>query len=456
MKKILPLVLIFIGFISSLQAQWTSPGNGTTYTMSDLVAAANGNVTNDGTEFTIRNDLTISANDVLVINDEVTKIDAPGVLITIKGTIQSTNTMRVPIYGTMDNPFSMRFENATECELNKMYFSDGAGIQVIESQVAFIDCKFLYFTTGYCSAVVNFMNCNPRFQECIFMINDGPAISSPANGHGSPYIVNCTFDENVKEPNTNNPQVNLGPGGDDTIRIIGNTFDGTFCQATVGGLSISDLIGTGATKVLLKDNIIKKHRYGYNQQGMTISSVIKSNQFIDNNKETNPMNGGSGISIYGLSENCQAILRDNTITGNLWGITAIYMNHIDLGTEDDWGHNAIYDNGNGGVIYDLYNNSSNDITAVGNNWGTTDEQEVEDHIYHQADDASLGLVTYIPYIGYESVSEHEIGVDDLNASDVILYSINGQRVGRESLKPGAYILVKGEGSNRIAKKIIIQ
>ena len=325
MKKILPLVLIFIGFISSLQAQWTSPGNGTTYTMSDLVAAANGNVTNDGTEFTIRNDLTISANDVLVINDEVTKIDAPGVLITIKGTIQSTNTMRVPIYGTMDNPFSMRFENATECELNKMYFSDGAGIQVIESQVAFIDCKFLYFTTDYCSAVVNFMNCNPRFQECIFMINDGPAISSPANGHGSPYIVNCTFDENVKEPNTNNPQVNLGPGGDDTIRIIGNTFDGTFCQATVGGLSISDLIGTGATKVLLKDNIIKKHRYGYNQQGMTISSVIKSNQFIDNNKETNPMNGGSGISIYGLSENCQAILRDNTITGNLWGITAIYM-----------------------------------------------------------------------------------------------------------------------------------
>ena len=54
------------------------------------------------------------------------------------------------------------------------------------------------------------------------------------------------------------------------------------------------------------------------------------------------------------------------------------------------------------------------------------------------------------------MSEHEIGVDDLNASDVILYSINGQRVGRESLKPGAYILVKGEGSNRIAKKIIIQ
>ena len=62
------------------------------------------------------------------------------------------------------------------------------------------------------------------------------------------------------------------------------------------------------------------------------------------------MNGGSGISIYGSSTNNKAILRNNLITGNLWGITAIYYHDIDMGTEDDWGYNEIHDNSNGGAI----------------------------------------------------------------------------------------------------------
>ena len=164
-------------------------------------------------------------------------------------------------------------------------------------------------------------------------------------------------------------------------------------------------MGVGATKVVLKDNIIKEGRYGYNQQGQNISSVIVNNQFINNNHEDNPMNGGSGISIYGYSTNCKSIIRDNTITGNLWGITAIYLHDIDLGIEDDWGNNLIKDNGNGGVIYDLYNNSSCDITAVGNNWGTSNANEIEEHIYHQYDDPEFGLVTFIPFIDVDDVDE---------------------------------------------------
>jgi hypothetical protein len=156
---------------------------------------------------------------------------------------------------------------------------------------------------------------------------------------------------------------------------------------------------------LVKDNIVSKGRYGYNQQGMTISSVIEGNQFIDNLYEENPMNGGSGISIYGMNENNKAVLRNNTITGNLWGITVINAADVDLGTEDDWGNNEIHDNGNSGVVYDLYNNTAYDIMAVGNDWGTTNEQEVEDHIFHQNDNPELGLVTFIPFVGYDAVEE---------------------------------------------------
>ena len=117
------------------------------------------------------------------------------------------------------------------------------------------------------------------------------------------------------------------------------------------------------------------------------------------------MNGGSGISIYGMDENNKAVLRGNIITGNLWGITVINAADIDLGTEDDWGHNQLYDNGNGGVIYDLYNNSTSDIMAVGNDWGTSNSHVIEDHIVHQNDNPSLGLVTFVPFIDIDDVDE---------------------------------------------------
>ena len=403
MKRFSLLFLFLLAFLTLLNAQWVSPGNGTTYTLPDLVSASDGFVTNTGTVFSINSDLTISANDVLKIDHQVSRIDAGNVLLTINGSVTCTNTERVKFYGTMTEHFSIRFENATNCELKTLYFSDGAGIQVIESDVDFIDCKFVYFTRDYCSSVINFMNCNPLIEDCYFLLNEGAAIGSPANGQGSPKILNCQFDSNVD--GSINPQINLGPGSDDTIFIVGNEIDGTYATWHAGGISVSDLMGVGATKVVIKDNIIKEGRYGYNQQGQTISSVIINNQFINNNHEDNPMNGGSGISIYGINENNKTVIRNNTITGNLWGITVINAADVNLGTEDDWGNNEIHDNGNSGLVYDLYDNSPYNITAVGNDWGTTNEQEVEDHIFHQKDDPDLGLVTFIPFVGYDAVEE---------------------------------------------------
>lgn len=406
MKKVTLILTLFFGFFPMLNAQWTSPGNGTTYTLPDLVSVSNGAVTNDGTVFSFNSDITISTNDVLKIDNHVTRIDAVGVLITVNGSMVCTNAVRVGIYGDMspNQQFSMRFENAKDCELKMLYFSDGAGIKVIESEVDFIDCKFVYFTCDYANAVIDFMNCNPLIEDCYFLRNEGAAISSPANGQGSPRILNNVLEENVTS-DINSPQINLGPGAEDTIYIVGNEIDDDWATHRVGGISIADLMSTGSTKVLVKDNVVKNGRYGYNQQGLTISSVIERNQFIDNHFEDNPMNGGSGISIYGMDSNNKATLRGNIITGNLWGITAINAFDIDLGTEDDWGYNQIHDNGNDGVTYDLYNNSACDIMAVGNNWGTSNSHVIEDHIVHQNDDPSLGLVTFVPFIDVDNVDE---------------------------------------------------
>ena len=450
MKRFLPILLIFISLSSFLNAQWVSPGDGTIYTLPDLVNVTEGVVTTGPNGFLINADLTISTNDVLLIDDQVSRIDAADILITINGSMICTNSVRAKIYGLNETEhFKTRFENATACDLRLLYLSDGAGIKVIESDVIFDDVKFVYFTRDYSTSVIDIFNCDPVIRNCYFMLNDGPAISSPANGQASPQILNCNFDTNVNGINA--PQINLGPGGEDSIRIVGNEIYTIMADWYVGGVSVADLLGTGSTKVLLKDNIIREGRYGYNQQGMTISSVIEGNQFTNNYHEDNPMNGGSGISIYGSTQDNKAILRNNLITGNLWGITAIYQHKIDLGTEEDPGNNTIHDNGNGGIIYDLYNNSTCDIMAIGNDWGTIDEALIEEHIFHQPDDPSLGLVTYVPFIGYDQIEE-TLDIQDIDLSEATIYTIAGQRVANpETLKPGIYVLVTQQG----AKKIVI-
>jgi len=455
MKKVLPILLLIICLATNLNAQWVSPGEGTTYTFSDLVNITDGVVTIGENGFLVNADLTISAGDVLQINNQTSRVDFGEVLLTINGSMVCTNTgnNRVKFYGLNEtNHFSMRFENATGCNLKKMYFSDGAGIKVIESDVSFDDVKFVYFTRDYCNAVIDIFNCDPTIKNCYFMLNHGAAISSPANGQASPKILNCDFDTNVTD-NVNTPQINLGPGGEDTIRIIGNEIYTIMANWYVGGISVADLMGTGSTKVLLKDNIIRENRYGYNQQGQTISSVIESNQFLNNCHEDNPMNGGSGISIYGTTTNNKAILRNNLITGNLWGITAIYYHDINMGTEEDWGYNEIHDNGNGGEVYDLYNNSTScDIMAVGNKWGTTNYDEIEDHIFHKNDDPSLGLVTFYPYVGSEGLEEPTLDFSQIDLSTATIYTVTGQRVNSLSLKPGVYVILSEKGT----RKILIQ
>lgn len=484
MRKIALLITFSIGLWSVLNAQWVSPGDGTTYTFPDLVNVTNGVVTNGTNGYLINADLTISANDVLKIDDQVLRVDIDAVLITINGSMVCTNANRVRFYGLNETQhFSMRFENATACNLHNMYFSDGAGIKVIESEVTFDDVKFVYFTTEYCHSALDIFNCNPVIENCYFLLNEGAAIGSPANGQSSPQILNCEFDSNVDGANL--PQINLGPGAEDTIRIVGNLVDGTYAIFHTGGISIADLMGTGETKILLKDNIIKNNRYGYNQQGYHLNSTIIGNEFLNNYHEDNPMNGGSGISIYGVDNKNKAVIRENIITGNLWGITVINAADVDLGTEDDWGNNRIYDNRNSGEVYDLYNNSAYDIMAVGNDWGTTNEEDIEKHIVHQYDNPSFGLVTFIPFIGYDIVDESKalifevspnpvsngnftLTLEKVLPSEVVIYNVNGQIVKSqfidnliniisvETLGRGVYFVEVRNANGRTIKKFVVK
>ena len=82
--------------------------------------------------------------------------------------------------------------------------------------------------------------------------------------------------------------------------------------------------------------------------------------------------------------------------------------------------------------------------AVGNYWGTTDIQEIEDHITHKNDDPNLGLVNYIPFLEDDNVSESDttdfevwpnpvsdgsftLTLENAIPSELVIYNVNGQR-----------------------------
>lgn len=394
MKRFLISLIAILVSITAF-GQWVSPGNGTLYTMDSISIIAPAAVSNSQNgQFQIHQDITISANDTLFLESQTNDILIDnGITITINGAIMTENRVN-RLYITGDSTgtsfFTLSLGNAATANFSNVVFQYGQKIQLLNSgQVVFYNCEFSNFS----DAVINYMNCNPTIQNCYFHDNQKAAIASAVNTAGSPKIISNHFYNNDLS-NANIPQINIGPGDQDTIIILGNYIQGV-AQNMSGGIGIMNM-GASNTILLLSGNVIENNRYGYTQNGTNIYAIIEDNIIRNNNLETNPNNGGSGISIYGSTTTCGAKLRRNLIHGNLWGITAIYNHNIDMGTAEDPGGNVLYDNGNNNVEYELYNNSSCNMSAIGNYWGNNDATHAEDVIYHQTDNSSFGLVTYNP------------------------------------------------------------
>lgn len=344
--------------------------------------------------FRITQNVTLEPNDTLLLeaDDEYVLVNN-GVTITILGSLQTqqrTQPLLIQGDNTQSNYFDMFIEDAGASTLSKIHVQYCQRITLINTPVLIDSCEFDHFSNH----VISYMNCHPVIRNSYFHDNQACAIQSAVNTDGSPTIVNNVFYNNVLG-NANTPQINIGPGTTDSIRIIGNRIEGVASNMS-GGIGIMNMSNPNVTKLLLKDNVIINNRYGYTQNGFKVSADIINNQFIDNNLEVNPNNGGSGISIYGSDTTCAAKLRHNLITGNLWGVTAIYYHHVDMGTVEDPGYNVLYNNGNGGVDYELYNNAFSNMNAVGNYWGCDNDAAAEAVIFHQVDNPSYGLVNFQP------------------------------------------------------------
>jgi hypothetical protein len=405
MKKSSLFLGILLSFAFVGRAQVVTPGTGHAYTFSELAELYPAAVTADSAgNAHLLQDLTLSAGDTLLIDGSLQRLELHNTLtITVSGAFVCTDrTDTLVVAAHLDNastePYELRFEEAPASTLQQIRFENGKDIFLSHSDVAFVRCEF----TGFAEAAVRMMNCNPRIVACDFHDNRAAAVNSPANASASPQILDCRFYNNVLS-NANTPQINLGTGAADTIVIQGNSIEGVASDMS-GGIAISNLMGASdVTCAVVRGNRILHNRYGYTQNGTNIRVLIEENDILDNNLETNPMNGGSGISIYGNDTTCYARIRNNTIAGNLWGVTAIYRYSIDMGTADDWGYNVLYDNGNGGEThaFSMSQYSTLDATAVGNYWGANDSSFAESVILHQADNPSLGRVEFLPIMPLE-------------------------------------------------------
>lgn len=485
MKKI---SLLFLSFCSTIiWAQFTSPGTGISYNLASLSAAAPAVLVDNGTDYQMKANVTISPGDTLIMNENTTlKIDG-GIQLTVGG-VYDTTASNFTI--TASNPAiifkGIRLEETAVATFKNTILEYGGGIQVITPDFLMDNCTVRYFKSGAATgAAINFLRGNPVITNSVFTENDLPAVAS-----GTTQSVALTFENNTlygnSKTNSNRPQINMGPSGTGITKILNNKVIGDRTLTKVGGISVSSLTG-GLNNILIDGNEVTDNRYGITSAGAASSGTISNNILTNNNSENLPQVGGSGISISSSSATGFKI-ENNIMRGNIWGITLLNNSRVDLGggSLGSAGGNIFNNNGNGGQLYALFNNTPNAVNAINNCWREgelSDYSMVENVISHKADDPALGLVNFSPFLcanplatntaqlsksniypnpsngTFSIIAENAGTISISDASGKLIYSgtvVKGNNSVSVKAKAGVYFLVQQSEGKKFSSKLIIK
>lgn len=410
-------IFLFVALCGVLSVQadgYVTAGDGTLYDFAKLANIAESGVTLAGENiYELRKDLTIAEGDSFVMEGRQRANLANGVRITFQGgaRLQPEEGVFGPITsadGTVSTPYGLSFESVHHAtEVTDVTFV-GCGVRnFCPFGLRLTRCSFLKHNgVSGSSALQMGPDLAPfSFSECVFDSCQRSAIGGAANYRNPVVIERCVFTYNGQE-NRNAPQLNLTVADSVVVRdciLLGDTT-----KTLVGGIVVSNLMGfNGDYQTLIERNDVRHHRFGlatYLRQ----HAVIRNNRFVDNRFETVANNGGSGINVYDPAQLQTTHIEGNHIEGNLWGITVIGGQQVNIGRTDvpelspDYnpGRNTFLNNKNGGQVYDLYNNSPNTVYAQGNYWLSATEQSeaaIEDVIFHQHDNSSLGQVVFAPW-----------------------------------------------------------
>ena len=412
MKKFFTLLLVAAATVGTMSATFVSAGTGRAYTFAQLAAIDTSGVTATDSGYVVTADFTIAAGDTLRLmnNDKVLLGDK--VMVSVNGyadfavpdtavITRATATAAPKGFKVYDTNSGMTMKNVT------MEYA-GINFGSTNGHLAIDHCTFtLYNGKINSGSVVNYSNsCDGNTVTGSYFVDN--TVSALGNGANTPVglvVDNCVFLRNTTSKR-NRPQINMTCGGPYDITITRNKVIGLAETTLAGGIGLSNMLGLAYTgKVTVKYNDIEDNRYGVAMIG-PMNLYIEDNMIKNNNYESNPNNGGSGISIYDSSNKGNVRIKGNHIENSLWGITVIGAPTVNAGKtqvaadDPDYnpGENVLVNNGNNGELYDLYNNGTGTIYAQGNTWNvaTQDSVSIEKVVFHKADNNALGLVIFMP------------------------------------------------------------
>lgn len=399
---LLPVALL----LHPAHAQYTTPGTGQSYGLSELVDLSGGVFTaTSGTSYLQSADFTLAATDTLLITADVTWALAASASINIAGSFIAAPVDQLYITSEVaGQPHQgMRFEDSSSVHLQRTSILEGGGIKCLTGNLILSRCTISgQVTNATTGAALELSRGQAIIDHVDFLNNEAAAISSGANQMAAPQISHCSFLYNGYA-NQNRPQINLGPSGADTTRILNNIVTGDPANTMAGGIAFSSLLGVEG-HVVIDSNTVVDNRYGITVTGSNVRALITNNIITDNNTQGNPNLGGSGINLNGGVTNV-SMVSGNRITGNLWGITlqnAVMTNLGDTAAASfNPGGNSFAGNGNGGVVYALYNNTPNAVPAMNNCWDylnpMTDPDSIATVIVDASDINTLGPVAFMPF-----------------------------------------------------------
>lgn len=414
MKHLLLSTVLAAMPVVAISAELTTAGNGTTYTLATLAELQDSPVTRNGNVYTMSEGVTIANGDKFVLQGGEMLMMATGVQFNFEGEANLAPETMAVVTRTDDEavPKGLRFvKEGFTTEIKNVLF-DYVGVRNYTENGGGLNVS--YCTFRYCNgkagvaAAIGLGASGACFKvaDCNFLYCTCPAIAGGANVDNGIVVERCTFIDNNTD-NRNKPQINITVGGDNDVVIRDCVLRGAQ-RNMVGGIAVGNMLSiSGANRVYIENCDIRGHRYGMTGIG-PMDMYIRDNVIIDNCYETNPNNGGSGISLNDTSGKLKAAIAGNYIEGNLWGVTVIKCGEVSLGNVEkavsdpyQAGGNVFKDNGNSDVLYDLYNNSANTVYAQNNTWNVDEQtaEKIEGVIFHKADNAELGEVIYMPAYG---------------------------------------------------------
>ena len=476
MKK---FTFLFVMCCSFINAQFTTPNNGTTYTLASLSAAAPNVLQDKGAFYMMMDDITISATDKLIIDQNTTLSVYSDKTLYVFGEYKTTATNF--LINSVDSGFpfkGIRFEDGSVVEMRNTRVDYGGGIRVLTANFLMDNC-IVYKNYGgvSTSGALVFSKGSPVVTNSQFIENAKAAFGSAANATVSATFANNYLFGNVTD-NSNTPQINMGPGGVDSLKVINNTIIGDRTKIMVGGISASALAG-GTNRFRIEGNTIRDNRYGITSYASTSTGIIKNNIIENNNTQNNPNLGGSGISIYGAKD---VVITGNQIRGNLWGITILSNGTAILGTEEKHGNNIFKNNGNNGTTTAFFNNTPNTVNAIGNCWredelsndtmvqaviGSLNPNTVHFKPYNCAEIMAVSDVSKSKLSVYPNPSKNHFFLETENAGNIMIQDISGKVVfssivnkGKNeintNLQSGVYIITQQSEGKKSNTKLIIK